>query len=409
MTVDDSHPKPVQTTGVCFGGLIGPDTFLTNRHCIPEDLRATDQSCENRMRVIFPKLSPETEVELGECEKIISVAPPIEGLVDENLQPDWAIIKLKESRPDRATEIVPMPIPDNTELFAFVSLQDPETEQLSLQQIKCTSRQKTLNLPEYSSDESPLVLLDCEQDITKGFSGSHLYQQVDENWQPVALLSHVFDTQINQEDIIVSSTIVATSLYCLPGDEDRPEACTFDPNQNQSLKDQLVIEALAVEKEEIQEQVARILGNSHPLQWQEVTVEKVENGESTTHMSQKWQNLVGLHQPSVGRSGRIAFFETMITQAPHCLKRDSIPDPINEQFTRTRVPVVRLWLTLTEAGRVQVHHQVLPQGVEIYENPVSPGEYLMGAQHRVGPRASMPQSLIANGVNFAATSLAVCE
>ncbi len=409
MTVDATQPKPVQITSSCFGGLISENQFLTSRHCIPDDLLVAEQSCENRIQVILPQTQSALRIERVGCEKIVSFSAPVADLAIEEPQPDWAIIQLKQSFPERFIEMEPSPVPDQQELLAFVPLQDQDSMELILQKITCTSRQNTLAVPEYNSDISPIALLDCSQDITKGFSGSLLFKATDQGYRPVAALSHIHDTQINQEEIIVSRSVVASPFVCLPNDGEEPESCGFDPSHHQSLKERLIIEALQAKNEEIKDRVEQILGDNHPIVWDPIDANKMEQGDGTVHLLAKWERIMSLRSNTLGPAAKRTFFETLVQVTPRCLRPDSRPDRTQGLEVFTQMPLIRLRVQETASRQISVTFTVAPVAVQIFQDRENPEVYRLGVNRQTPEPPHPPRALISAGVNHAATSLAVCQ
>ncbi len=409
MTVDATQAKPVQITSSCFGGLIAADQFLTSRHCLPDDLQAAEQNCENRIQVILPQTHAGNQIERVDCKKIISLSAPIADLASDEPQPDWAIIQLQHSFPERFTAMDPRPIPDQEELMAFVPLQKQDSADLILQKITCTSRQNSLAVPEYNSDISPIALLDCDQDITKGFSGSLLFKPTDEGYQPVAALSHIHDTQINQEEIIVSQSVVASPFACIPADDDLPDTCAYDPAQHQSLKEQLIIEALRAKNDEIKTRVEQILGDNHPVEWDPIDMNNIEQGDGPAHLLAKWERILNLRSNTVGTATKRAFFETLVQITPRCLRSESRPDRVQGVEVFTQMPLIRLRVQETSSRQISVAFNVVPVAVQIFQDRENPEVYRMGVNRQTPEPPHPPRALFSAGVNHAATSLAVCQ
>lgn len=78
----------------CSSFLINSRTLVTNRHCIPEDLREKGLSCAGRITAVFPKTS-RLAAERAECESITSISPEVTEFATGH--PDYAVIRL--SRP----------------------------------------------------------------------------------------------------------------------------------------------------------------------------------------------------------------------------------------------------------------------------------------------------------------------
>jgi hypothetical protein len=361
---DESDTGRLHTAN-CQGGLIAENLFITNRHCLPESLREKDVSCEDRIRVLFPQTSEENSPELVECESVIDLSPSYAGLDTNQPQPDWVLLKLKNELSDRIQEFEAIGVPDNLELKAFVPTQLSPTE-VKIQEINCTTFQNTLSLPEYRHEESPLLRLHCDQDITPGYSGTLLYQKVDENWVPVATLSHLWEHGVSSDQLIVSQRVVATSLFCLQEDQQDNERCEFDPTKNNSLKEALLIQALNDKKAQVLQSLAPFNSDTSPLRWQELTIEKVEQGQTTPQLLQKWQEMQAtLHSTPasfITINAVRALFETLSPLYPECVRTQP-----TEVSTIIEMPSLALIISRDENSRIVVDSRIVSQqGVEMY-------------------------------------------
>ena len=92
----------------CSGTLVefaGKTVFVTNRHCIPEDMKGdikageTEKNCSSRITIAFPKTKDHPR-EMASCKKILAVSE--KSQLGEG-PPDWAIIELTSTNRKPAT------------------------------------------------------------------------------------------------------------------------------------------------------------------------------------------------------------------------------------------------------------------------------------------------------------------
>ncbi len=411
-TIDDSQSKPSRISGNCFGGLIGTKRFLTSRHCLPNDLLEVEKNCKNRIQIIFPKLGNSSQNQLVGCNKVLALSPHFDDVDETDLQTDWAILELEESLDDRVTEVAAVPLPDASHYFLFVPLVDEITDSLVLHRIQCTTRQGTTGVPWYDQDISPLALFDCEQDITRGYSGSLVYQQTAEGYRPVATLSHIHDVQQNSEDIVVSASILASTFICLPSEElsEHAEACAFDPHGRNQRREQMIIAKLNSEKPRILAEIQTLLGDDHPLRWVDLNIDDVEAGRVTEHIQGKWQRIETLNSSVFERAGKQAFLETLSPIVPLCVPPEHIPNPMMMERTLIQMPRLRLSVIETESRQIEVDFEISALEVELFKSPLSDDRYLMGLPGPQPPPLAFPErALLSAGINHAAAALAVCQ
>ncbi|WP_413560530.1 trypsin-like serine peptidase [Bdellovibrio sp. HCB209] len=169
----ENCPEPVvgiNTDGksVCTGVLVSDDIVATNLHCIPEDIRQNEASCDGRLTVTFPA-SRNREEAYGDCERIKAVSPPLK---DTPLTPDWAFFKLKSRAPRMHAPISTEGFSDS-EMITIYKIDPTEQGTGILKKISCPAIQNSLANPFFTGVKSPVVsLVPCAS--IKGNSGSPL-------------------------------------------------------------------------------------------------------------------------------------------------------------------------------------------------------------------------------------------
>lgn len=409
--VDSTKEKPARKTSNCQGGLVDDDLFLTNRHCLPEELQEKGLSCEGQVKIIFPKVN-DIEGEIVGCKEVVDFYARPQNLDRKEPQPDWALIKLDKKLKNRVTPMDKSPIPDQTEVVAFVPVAGQNPDYVELKQINCVSYQNTLSLPEYLDEISPVAFFECDQDVTKGYSGTLLFKKVEDGnenleLKPIATLSHIWDYQRNKEDIIVSKFIVASTFQCVSGEDPLDEKCQFDHEKENSLKQELVLRKINPLKELIAQELTQYRTNEHPILWDDINIEEVKAGQSTKNIVAKWRHLIERENPRfLDESARATFFETLVQFQPRCLKKAHIPTPHKE--VKTNIPVMTLRVHRDSRNRVEVLHEVRHVPVEILVDAKDNSQYTFKRLEPRPPFEASESSILSYRINHLATSVPPC-
>ncbi len=409
--VDDSAAKPVRYTGNCHGGLIAPDLFLTNRHCIPADLIDSELSCRGRIKVLLPKVSEDTQSHSVDCDKLVNMSEVFPELLEKYPQPDWALVKLDESFDERSTVPHLQGIPDETQAFLFIPLQDPDSLEVTVRKITCTSHQNTLHLPEFSKDEAPLGFFSCDHHVTKGFSGSLLYQETSKGvLAPAATLSHLWDTQINQENILVSKNIIASNLACLPMEgHTLSDDCPFAPGQQEKSRQTLLLGHLDITQKKIRTALEVYLADtSSAIEWDEISMSKVMNDETTPQLKQYWQKLQTLANPRLTDEVLKSYFLTITTLFPKCLKSESIELLKTGEMPKATVPVIDLQMTQGDDGRLQVNFKVTEISTVLGQSRAHPERFAFKEMTPRQPEKRNKMAILSGRFHHSAASIPPC-
>lgn len=193
----------------CSSFLINSRTLVTNRHCIPEDLRDKTLSCAGRLTAVFPK-TPRFAAERAECESILSIStedrepPSSEGAEVVSRQADYAVIRL--NRPVKRTpfRVSREGLPNGIKLtaYSFDPLPGSRVKAILRKKI-CESLQKTDLVPTYTDALSPVASFKgCK--VIQGNSGSvavddkervravvHATWPLDEKYVPFSVMTNM--------------------------------------------------------------------------------------------------------------------------------------------------------------------------------------------------------------------------
>lgn len=396
-------------SGSCQGTLISADLFLTNRHCLPKDLLEKQASCEDRIEIIFPGISDNDPAERIGCQQVVEFAPFFNNWSEDKPQPDWALLELKKKRPQRVLPTSKQGIKDLSVVYAFIPLQSEKHEKLQMTKITCISQQNTMALPEYNSDFSSLLYFQCDKDITKGFSGTTLFMEKNKKLIPVALLSHIWDQQINNEKIMVSNKIVATPFYCLPFEKDKPKTCDFQPSKRYGLKIQLLTKAIKNKEKNILETWKNYIADSNqPVEWRQILDQDVKTDEMAALYQNYWNKLKQQSQGSVEEESLQEFFKAIVGFEPVCIKQSWLEKNQDASQRVTEIPLIDLVVYENQGRRVRVEFdwqkiktRILTDRDKEQNFVFSP---LQEAQAYQGPR----RALISGRLNHGAMSLPPC-
>jgi hypothetical protein len=190
----------------CSSFLINSRTLVTNRHCIPEDLREKNISCAGRIAAVFPK-TPSYAAERAECESILSISPDSAEFAAGHA--DYAVIRL--SRPVKRTHfrISRAGLPNGIKLTAFTF--DPVSGNplnAVLRKKTCEGLQNTDLIPGYTDAQSPAAsFTGCQ--IIRGNSGS---VAVDDHGQVRAVMHATWPLPQNYVPFSVMTNMACVEL-----------------------------------------------------------------------------------------------------------------------------------------------------------------------------------------------------
>lgn len=369
--IDQSSQKPKMfiKTGNCQGSLIAPNLFLTGRHCIPKDLQQKNASCQERIKVILPAISDEFPMEILECDKVLRLSQQTESLVVDDPQPDWAILKLMTKKSKRFIKPITSGIEDGEKLYSFIPLLDPETEQIKIHKVICEAKQNSLMLPEFEEANSVLAFLQCHQNITKGFSGSSLFKYSEKKgYQPVAVLSHLRDVQLNQETILVSKSIVASNFSCITEKKSKKTKnqshCQFDPAQRQKKKEKILIRKLKKLKKAVDESIADWLeDNETPVVWEEI------QDDNWQDLPEEYLNYFNdnneTQHPILQAKNRALFTQIIVPIYAKCIRKDVLPEEGMPTRIPMKLPMIKASLYRSPSQKVRKGFELIEVNVEI--------------------------------------------
>lgn len=172
------------TYGTCSGTLISENLFLTNKHCLPDDLRAKGANCNGRFKVVLPATQGLPKVEVG-CRQI-------KNFTDNDLSvgtiPDWAILELalpvNRKTPSELKSNIS--VSDTVTLYPSFYGYNPGDDNMTgmIRPVNCKLKQAVGP----QSDFPQIDFKDCDQYILAGNSGSGIF---DSRGDIVGLMSHV--------------------------------------------------------------------------------------------------------------------------------------------------------------------------------------------------------------------------
>ncbi len=349
--IDLPHDGETLTfTKRCQGSLIDEDLFLTARHCLPSYLSPGD-SCED-VKVILPQISHDKPMEILDCDQLIRVSRTYEGLPKENFQPDWAIIKLKSKSPGRFLKPDTdnaRGISDNESLFAFSTLENPGTGEVSIARIKCQAIQNSLSLPEFNDDLSPLALLQCDHPLGSGFSGMTLFQKgEDQQYFPVGNHSHSLGKESERRSVI-------SQVICM-GEGEEPEFCEFDPDKKEDHIKRIYTKTLKKSKVEIDEEFRHLIGDeNNPIQWRQVNSENWRNMPKS-YVS-RFNSEIERFEEKIGEETMMYYMQHEIPVYPKCIRRNFVSDRGRIE-TSVQIPMTEIALTKTEDRKVDTYYKI---------------------------------------------------
>lgn len=201
----------------CSSFLINSRTLVTNRHCIPEDLRDKTLSCAGRLTAVFPK-TPRFAAERAECESILSISTESAELAVG--QADYAVIRLNRPVKRSHFRVNREGLPNGIKLTAFTFDPFPGSPvKATLRKKTCESLQNTDLVPGYTDALSPAASFKGCQ-IIRGNSGS---VAVDDKGQVRAVMHATWPLNKNYVPFSVMTNMACVELP--PGFAPRDSRC----------------------------------------------------------------------------------------------------------------------------------------------------------------------------------------
>lgn len=382
-------------TGNCQGSMISSDYFVTSRHCIPKDILARRSNCNGRIKIILPEIGDKPYRSLN-CEKVMAFAPYHPSLRDEVPQPDWAVIKIKGTVKDRSYRPDFSGVMDRERLFGFLPLTDPKTHKINLKQITCQAIQRNWLVPEYIHSRSPLVFLQCDHGVTKGFSGLTLFRHTDAGgFVPVSVLSHIRAEQINNEKLLISPFVVASNMSCLPfqSNGQLPPACRFNPNNVNLLKKEIIVGELTDLKKKVDEEMQPWIDSPEdPVVWSRIDESKWNKLPPTYQAKFNEERARGVE--FLPGESQDYFTQTTVPIYAKCIRTKFLPDQGQITQIPTKVPVVEVSVLRTDTSEITSQYQVREIPAEVRKGP---GDGYVLKQTSSYPGFLAPQRMIIGG------------
>ena len=359
-------------TSSCQGGLIGEDLFLTSRHCLAPKTQNIGDSCRGNTVVVLPRINDKFPLKVLDCDHLVSVSNTYDGLPEREIQPDWAILKLSESLPERFSEPTIKGIEDEEKVFGFLPLENPKTGEVIITTIQCQGIQKSRLFPVFQNTQSPLAFLECDRKMGEGFSGIILFRFKPNNgYTPVATLSHAMLAEDISNTSSLSSGenvhksfskyISASQTACISSDEaDKSDSCHFDPNQRSLLDRQLFINSLNEAKIEIDGILSPLVQDKNqPIQWERVHLENwetlPEDYLSFFHETLRKINV----NPISSKEVKTRFLQNLVPVYAQCVRPEFIDNEDPYSKIPIQVPITRVYIQMDEYYRVIIQYEIM--------------------------------------------------
>ncbi len=160
--------------GVCSGTLIDSTTLITNRHCIPTDLRTGD-NCSNRLIIQFPQLYGKgIAAENIQCNYVDKVYDEVAD------QPDIAILKVSRSQYNRtAVKRKSNQMSSASQVYAYTMNPGKGRDAFSgyIYKKNCNISEQSILTGRMMPNSSDAVIYGHDCNVISGNSGSGVFNQ----------------------------------------------------------------------------------------------------------------------------------------------------------------------------------------------------------------------------------------
>lgn len=197
--------------GVCSMTLVGPDLILTNRHCIPADLRSSGADCLNRIRFRFPTTTMYSSGSF-DCKQIVELSKPKSA---DAAELDWALVQMTVStiRTPATPNATGVDVKKTVTLYpveyTLHEVNDLISADGEMHKVRCTTNPDNSLFNQFVNKLSAIFIADdCTEDIIQGNSGSGIFN---DNQELVAVGSFGTNTPGIPHNVIGGS-----NLNCIP-------------------------------------------------------------------------------------------------------------------------------------------------------------------------------------------------
>jgi hypothetical protein len=266
----------------CSATLISKNRILTNRHCIPDDLKFKGARCNQRIKIYFPKTQDYQE-KRHECDQIEYITS-----YDSTMAPDWAVIRFKEASDRPAAKLNRDGIEDNTLVTIYKINFDLSLDKASRGEVNksnCIANSNYVYSINSIGPQSALMSVsDCNNEIIRGNSGTGILNEKNEL---IGVLSFNFNVNPEESSIARSNMGIkqtsggGSNLACMEFDSFKaPRLCEFNP-KNYQLYAEILSLYRAQRNDESFNITNTLVANPENQQWlemtNEITSEKIGN------------------------------------------------------------------------------------------------------------------------------------
>lgn len=418
-----STSRTSYSMGKCSGTLISEDQFLTNRHCLPDDLQFAGANCLDRIGVIFPETRDHSELRM-DCQSVHSLASDkaflFEGekIGDPKKKADvedWAIINLQGSTSRPPVPVSLNGLPHGTRVVAYPTFYESERVHFrgprvitldhgNIRRRDCTISQRTsTSLNQMLHEKSTLYSAICDfgafiggtsgsgiftQD---GLAGLHSYSAEEEDGYDHEAQDLGFDERFTggTNAFCISTFNPHDRDLCLKRTSPASEALRNVPWINKTMKDL----APTLTKEDVDPNYTWVLTGPGPL---ENSIPEFDVYEFLQKQISSPQDLRPIPYPLL-LALSLETVETRLPALPHCIDKDRVGEtltvPIHalENWTRIgdrqlgeltgEVKTFSLALSISESPSSES-----PSGEHVLLNRLPPSDYspfLGNSQHHL--------------------------
>lgn len=232
---------PSYSLGACSQTLIAPDRVLTNRHCLPTYIQSEGSTCRE-LTLIFPARDGKKLLRVG-CSKVLAISPGFGIDWSERIRKktvtDWAVLQLNAPVDRSPVTMDTQGVPNDSQLTAYPVYyyhmeNSGDTRKIygTLKKLDCQSKTNHVISGIYNEAHSPVLSLNCEQEVIQGNSGSSFLNSNNSIVGVLQEFSELHEVGFFGKTVSIYRAVIGGSnLHCIPLlNPSMTKSCEFNPD-----------------------------------------------------------------------------------------------------------------------------------------------------------------------------------